>query len=100
MLGILDHQLYVTYFYHRSLIEHYDVVADLVSRCEVVSDIEQGDTKLLVQFTKVLQDSGPKRGINHGHRFIGKDDSRLQKGSSRYHDPLPLSAAQLVRITA
>jgi hypothetical protein len=100
MLRILDHQLCVTYFYHRPLIEHYDVVADLISRCEVVGDIQQGDTELLAQFTKTLQDSGPKRGINHGHRFIGKDNPRPQKRSSRHHYPLPLTAAQLMGIAA
>ena len=54
MLRVLDDPFDATRFYHGPTVENHDVVSDQVSGGQVVSDIDDGDAKLAVQFANAV----------------------------------------------
>ena len=96
MFGIFDHPVNRALFCHRPLVEHKDVVTDVVSRGQIMGDVENGNAKVAVERTQAFQNCGAQRGIHHRDRLIGDDQLGFGEQRTRHHNPLPLPTAQLV----
>ncbi len=94
VLGVFDHLLDVTGFGHPTLIQHHDVVGDLIRRGRIVGDIQDRDAVHLIELTQVLENRSPQRGVHHGDRLVGDDDLRMQHQGARHHDALPLATVR------
>ena len=56
VLGIADDLFHIAGLHHRAVVEHHDVIADMISRGQVVGDVQDGDAQILVQLANLLQD--------------------------------------------
>ena len=61
MLGVLDDEFYVASLDHGALVEDDDVLPYLVGRREVMSYVDDRDSKLRVEGEQVLEDGGAQR---------------------------------------
>ena len=84
----------------QAAIEHDDVLADLVGGRQVVGDVDQRDAEFVVELAQAPEDGGAERCVDHRDRLVGDDHARPDQERARHHDPLPLAAAQLMRIAA
>ena len=100
MLRLAHHLLDVARLGDEAAIEHDDVLADLVGGCQVVGDVDQRDAEFVVKLAQAAEDGGAQRGVDHRDRLVGDDHARPDEQGARHHDPLPLPAAQLMRIAA
>ena len=51
-------------------------------------------------FAQASENGGTERRVNHRDRLVGDDHARPDEERARHHHPLPLPAAQLMRIAA
>ena len=100
MLRVSDHLLRRSGLHDLALVEHHDVVRDMIGRGQVMRDVEYGDSVTVFQIVDVLQDRGAKAGINHRDGFVGNEKLWVQHQRSRHDQALALSAGKLVRIAA
>ena len=100
VLGVVDYMLDVPGFGHPTLIQHHDVVGDLICRGRIVGDVQDRDAVHLIELTQVLENRRSQRGVHHGDRLIGDDDLRMEHQGARHHKALPLVATELVRVAA
>ena len=61
-------------------------------------DVDERDAVFVAHAQHDLEDHRSERRIHHGHRFVGHDQTWPQQECSRDHDPLALSAAELMRV--
>src|SRR5688500_3912842 len=100
VLGVLDDLLGIACFHDPTLMENDDAIADLVGGGQVMGDIDQRDTEILLELEQVAEDGDPQRGIDHRDRLVGDDHLWPEEERAGDHGPLPLAAAQLVRIAS
>ena len=102
-VGVLrrfHHQLDIAGLHNRGAVKHQDRVGDLIGRGEVVGDVQDRDSQLLVQLAQAAENGRAQRGVHHRHRLVGDDQPWAQQQRARHHDALPLPAGELVRIAA
>ena len=63
-------------------------------------DIDERDTELPLQLDEALENRRPQRSVDHGDGLIGQENARVKQQGAGHHDPLPLTAAELMRIAA
>ncbi len=78
-------------------IHHRHPVRDVPGEPEVMGDDERREAQLVPQAQQERQDLAPYRRVQRGHRLVGHDQLRLQHQRPGDHDPLALTARQLVR---
>ena len=93
MFGILDNPDGFTLLGDRSLVQEVDIIANLIGRAQIVSDIQERDTILISQAQHNIEDHGAQRSIHHRNRLVGNDDVRFEQKSSGDHHPLALATA-------
>jgi hypothetical protein len=65
MVGLLDHEFYVAGLDHRTTIQHNDVVADLISCRQVMSDVDEGNAMFQIHSTQRAKDRGTEGSVHH-----------------------------------
>src|SRR2546422_760803 len=79
-------------------VHHRNPVGHVPSDPDVVGDEHQGEPELIAELEQEIHDPRADRDVEHGHGLVRHDELRLEDDRPRNRDPLPLSAAQLVRI--
>src|SRR6059036_3354593 len=75
-----------------------DSVGHVSRHPDVVRDEHEGQTELIPELEQEIHDARADRYVEHGYRLVRHDELRLEDDRPRNCDPLPLTAAQLVRI--
>ena len=75
-----------------------NAVGDVADDGEVVGDEDVGEVELLLQLDEQVQHLRLDRDVERRDRLVGDDELRLQHERAREPDPLPLAAAELVRV--
>src|SRR5439155_122226 len=66
---------------------------------DVVGDEHEGEPELVTELEQEIHDPCADRDVEHGHRLVRDDELRLEDDRPSNRDPLPLPAAQFVRIS-
>ena len=82
----------------RPEVHHRDPVADVLDDAHVVGDEHIGQPELALERLQQVQDLRLDRHVERGHRLVADDEVGLQDERPRDADPLPLPAAELVRV--
>src|SRR5881628_861101 len=75
-----------------------DPVRHVPRHPDVVGDEHEGEPDIVTELEQEIHDPCADRDVEHGHRLVRDDELRLEDDRPRDRDPLPLPAAQLVRI--
>ena len=94
--GIGDDAVRVTCLHNRAAVEHDDGPRDVVGGGQIMRDVENGDSMILLEPAESLQDAGAKRGVHHGNRLVGNEESGLQDERACYVDTLALAPGKLM----
>ena len=100
MLRRVDHIDRRASLRRRALIQHINLIADLISRAQIMRDIKERNIMVVAQAQHGIKDRGAQGGVDHGHRFVGYDQARLDHIGPGHHDALALAAAELMRVFA
>ena len=98
MFGRADDRFRIRRLHNPAQIHHHHPAADVLDDREVVSNKQVSDSQLLLQILQQIDDLGLHRHIQRAYRLITDEQPRLNGQRARDADPLPLSAAELVRI--
>jgi hypothetical protein len=93
MVGLLDYEFYVAGLDHRTTIQHNDIVADLIGRRQVMSDVDEGNAAFQVHSTQRAKDRGAEGSVHHRHGFVSHNETRAQQQGAGDHYPLALPTA-------
>ena len=78
---------------------HHDQPVGNVPRAgDVVGDVEDGHAHRVAQRRHQVEQADPDRHVEHRHRLVGQDQPRAARERLGEADPLPLAAAELVRV--
>src|SRR5262249_18452697 len=75
MVGLLDYEFHAAGLDHRTAIQHDDVVADLIGRCQVVGDVDERNAVFQVHGTQRPKDGSAEGRVDHRHRFISHNEA-------------------------
>src|SRR6058998_3789044 len=75
-----------------------DSIGHVPRHPDVVRDEHQRQAEFVPELEQEIHDARADRDVEHGHRLVRDDELRLEDDRPRDGDPLPLTAAQLVRI--
>jgi hypothetical protein len=78
MVRLLDHEFYVAGLDDSSAVQHDNIVADLIGRCQVMGDVDEGNAVFQVHGTQCTKYGGTERSVYHRHGFVGHDEARAQ----------------------
>src|SRR5207248_135824 len=73
-------------------------IGDMPHHAEVVRDQDVSEMQGVSQIREQIQDLGLDRHVEGAHGFVENQELRLDREGARDADPLPLSAAELVRV--
>ena len=79
-------------------VHHRDAVADVLDDAHVVGDEDVRQSQLPLEGLEQVQDLGLDGDVEGRDRLVADDEVRLQHQSPGDPDPLPLAAAELVRV--
>jgi hypothetical protein len=79
-----------------SEIHHGDVVGDMAHDRKVVRDEQIAQSHPLLEVLEEVDDAGPDRHVERGHRFVEKDHLRIERQGASDPDPLLLATRELV----
>ena len=65
---------------------------------DIVTDEEEGQAQVRLQFGEEVQHLRLHRDIERGDRLVGYDEARTRRDRARNRDALPLSSGQFVRV--
>ena len=98
MERLIQNILYRPRFDDKTAQHDPDAVADVVSRRQVVRDVNDADLLFIPQLAEQVDDFHTQGGIDHRNRLIGKDQFRLGNEGACDRDTLNLPTGQLVRV--
>ena len=84
----------------RAEVHHRHPVADVLDDAHVVRDEQVGQAQLALQAAEQVEDLCLDADVERAHRLVEHEQVRLEDEGARDPDPLPLAAAELVRIAA
>ncbi|EMD28667.1 hypothetical protein C791_0291 [Amycolatopsis azurea DSM 43854] len=93
-----EHRLHAVLLYHPAVVHHHDAVGDVGHHAHVVGDQQDRRAEPVAQIPQQLEDLGLHGDVERRGRFVGDQQFRLVRDRHRNHDPLQLTAGQLVRI--
>ncbi len=73
-------------------------VGDVPGAGDVVGDVQDGHALLVAQLRHQVEQPDPDRHVQHRDRLVGQDQLRPHGQRLGEADPLPLAAAELVRV--
>ena len=79
-------------------VHHRHAAADMAHQPQVVGDEQVGQLQALLQVHQQVDHLCLDRHVERRHRLVGDDELRLERQRPGQADPLPLAAAELVRI--
>ena len=99
MLGIVDHLISRSDLYDLAVVHHCNPVAHVMNDRHVMTDKEITKAEFILQIVEKIQDLGLDRDIERRGRFVADDESRLDGQRPGDSNALPLTAAELVRVS-
>ena len=75
-----------------------DAAADVLDEPQIVRDEQVGELQPLLQIHQQVDDLRLHRHVERGHRLVEDDERRVERKRAGQADPLPLAAAELMRV--
>ena len=82
-----------------SQIHHRDAAADVLDEPQIVRDEQIRQLQLLLQIHQQVDDLRLHRHVERRDRLVEHQERRIERQRARQADALPLSAAELVRVS-
>ena len=83
-----------------ALVHHRHPMGQVLDHRQVVADEQVGQSELVLQIQQQVDDAGLDRHVERRHRFVEREDLRLQRQRSCDTDALLLTAGELGGIAA
>ena len=89
-----------TELYNLSPLHDHDVIGKIPNNRQIMRDEDEGEAHFAAQLIQKCYDLRLNRDIEGRDRFVADDELGFQCQCAGNRDPLPLTARELVRITA
>ena len=99
MQGVAQQLLRICHFHYLPHVHHGDPIAHVPGDCQIVGDVEVGDSHALGKLLHQQHDSRATGHIQHGGRFVGNDQGRADDECASDGDPLALPSRKLMGVS-